>query len=232
MNIDPSEIIYFEWGFVRITATLVFTWITMLLLIVGSYILTRNLQSHAKISKKQNAVESVLTLISNQIRDVSQKDPERLVPFVGTLFIFILASVVLSIFPGFITPTGSLNTTIALALCVFFAVPVFGIANQGVKEYLKNYFRPTWVMLPFNIISEFSRAVSLAVRLYGNVMSTSIILGILITIVPLLFPVALQLLGLLTGAIQAYIFTILAIVYISAATSSKETTVKDTNTEM
>ncbi|NCC79295.1 MAG: F0F1 ATP synthase subunit A [Clostridia bacterium] len=222
MNIDPSEIVYFEWGFVRITATLVFAWITTAVLVIGAFFLTRNLSSDAKISRKQNAVEALFTMIHGQISEISQGSSDKILPFAGTLFLFILASVLLSLIPGFMSPSGSLNTTIALALCVFFAVPFYGISSQGLKGYLKDYLKPTWVMLPFNIISEISRAVSMAIRLYGNVMSSSIIVGILVTIVPLLFPVALQLLGLLTGVIQAYIFTVLAVVYISAAIRNKE----------
>ena len=222
MNIDPSDIIYFEYGFIKITATLVFTWITMIVLILSAFFLTRNMKSKGTISKKQNIAEALVTLLNDQIYQVTQSRNTNLLPFVGTLFIFIMGSVVLSIVPGFIAPTGSLNTTIALALCVFFAVPVYGIASQGIKNYLKEYIKPTFIMLPFNIISEFSRAVPLAVRLYGNVMSSTIIVAILITIVPLVFPVLLQLLGLLTGAIQAYIFAILSMVYISAATKDKD----------
>lgn len=222
MNIDPSEIVYFEWGFVRITATLVFAWITTAVLVIGAFFLTRNLSSDAKISRKQNAVEALFTMIHGQISEISQGSSDKILPFAGTLFLFILASVLLSLIPGFMSPSGSLNTTIALALCVFFAVPFYGISSQGLKGYLKDYLKPTWVMLPFNIISEISRAVSMAIRLYGNVMSSSIIVGILVTIVPLLFPVALQLLGLLTGVIQAYIFAVLAVVYISAAIRNKE----------
>ncbi|MFH5836453.1 F0F1 ATP synthase subunit A [Proteiniclasticum sp. C24MP] len=227
MNIDPSEIVYFEWGFVKITATLVFAWITTAVIVIGAFILTRNLRSDTKISRKQNAVEALFTMINDQISEISQGNADKILPFAGTLFLFILASVLLSLIPGFISPAGSLNTTIALALCVFFAVPFYGISSQGIRGYLKDYLKPTWIMLPFNIISEISRAVSMAIRLYGNVMSSSIIVGILVTIVPLLFPVALQLLGLLTGVIQAYIFAVLAVVYISAAIRNKENSVSE-----
>lgn len=222
MDINSSEIIYFQWGIVSITATLVFTWITMAILALGAYFLTRNLKSTTRISKRQNVMEALFSMIYTQINEISPNNAEKILPFAGTLFIFILTSVLLSVIPGFIAPTGSLNTTIALALCVFFAVPVYGVASQGVKNYLKQYLKPTWIMLPFNIISEFSRAVSLAVRLYGNMMSSSITVGILITIVPLLFPIVLQLLGLLTGVIQAYIFAVLSVVYISAAIKNQD----------
>lgn len=221
MVIDPSGIVYFEYGFIRITATLAFTWIIIIILFVISYALTRNLRSDKDISKGQSILEALMIRINRQIRGISQQDPESYLPFVSTIFIFILSSTLLSIIPGFISPTGSLNTTISLAICVFFAVPVYGVANIGLKNYLKQYTKPSVVMLPFNIISEFSRTISLAVRLYGNVMSTSVIVVILLSVIPFIFPVVIQLLGLLTGAIQAYIFSILAIVYIAAANENK-----------
>ncbi len=222
MNIDPSEIIYFQWGFVRITATLVFTWITMIILAVGSYLGTRNIKTEGKISKGQNILEALVETINSQIKQISQQEPGKYLPFIGTLFIFILASNVLSIIPGFISPTGSLNTSIALSLCVFISVPVYGIDDRGIRGYLKEYIKPTVIMLPFNIISEISRTLSLAIRLYGNVMSSSIIVAILLGVIPLFFPVIIQALGLLTGVIQAYIFAILAIVYIASATENKK----------
>jgi F-type H+-transporting ATPase subunit a len=122
------------------------------------------------------------------------------------------------VIPGFTPPTGSLSTTTALALCVFIAVPLFGIREQGVSGYLRTYIRPTVIMLPFNIISELSRTLALAVRLFGNMMSGAMIVGILLTITPFIFPIVMTLLGLLTGSVQAYIFSILAAVYIAAAT--------------
>jgi F-type H+-transporting ATPase subunit a len=117
-------------------------------------------------------------------------------------------------------PTGSLSTTTALAICVFVAVPLYGIAYEGPLNYLKHYIKPTWLMLPFNIIGEISRTIALAVRLYGNIMSGTVIVAILLSLTPYLFPVVMQLLGLLTGMIQAYIFAVLAMVYIASATSA------------
>ncbi|SMP52092.1 F0F1 ATP synthase subunit A [Anoxynatronum buryatiense] len=222
MNLDPSDIIYFQWRFVTISATLVFTWITMCVLAVGSYLITRNVKPGPEISQGQNILEALIITIKKQIYEVSRQDPGPYLPFIGTLFIFILAANILSVVPGFIAPTGSLNTTIALALCVFLAVPTFGIASQGIKGYLKEYIKPTVIMLPFNIISEITRTLSLAIRLYGNVMSASIIAVILLGVIPLFFPVVMQVLGLLTGVIQAYIFAILAIVYIGSATKKKK----------
>ena len=226
MNIDPSEIIYFQWEFVKIDATLVFTWITMFVLATVCFLITRNLKTEGKISKGQNILEALIETINNQIKQISQKEPGKYLAFIGTLFIFILVSNIFSIIPGYIAPTGSLNTSIALAFCVFLSVPVYGIAEQGILGYLKEYIKPTFIMLPFNIISEISRTLSLAIRLYGNVMSSSIIVAILLGVVPLLFPVVLQALGLLTGVIQAYIFAILAIVYIASATEDDKSKTK------
>lgn len=221
MSIDPSNTVYFEWHFIRITATLVYTWITMLILVIAASLVTRSLRSGRQISHGQNILEALLENIEGQISEISQQDAKKYLPFVATLFIFIFASNILSIVPGFISPTGSLNTTIALALCVFFAAPAYGIGAQGIRSYLKAYTKPSIVMLPFNIIGEFSRTISLAVRLYGNIMSSTIIIAILLGVIPFFFPVVIQLLGLLTGTIQAYIFAVLATVYIASATRGK-----------
>ncbi|MEO6564320.1 MAG: F0F1 ATP synthase subunit A, partial [Nitrosospira sp.] len=124
--------------------------------------------------------------------------------------------------PGYEPPTGSLSTTTALAICVFIAVPFYGIKEQGLGRYLRSYLKPTPIMLPFNIISEFSRTLALAIRLFGNMMSGTMILAIMLTVAPFIFPVVMSALGLLTGMVQAYIFSILATVYIAAATSHHE----------
>ena len=144
--------------------------------------------------------------------------PRKYLGFLGTLFLFVATASLFTIVPGYEPPTGSLSTTAALAICVFVAVPLFGIAESGLGEYLGDYLKPTVIMLPFNIISELSRTLALAVRLFGNMMSGTMILAILLTITPYLFPIAMSVLGLLTGMVQAYIFSILATVYIAAAT--------------
>ena len=143
----------------------------------------------------------------------------------GILFISIAN--LLDIVPVYRTPTSSLSTTAALAICVFFAVPIYGVAKLGIADYLKHYIRPTILMLPFNIIGELSRTLAMAVRLFGNMMSETLLVAILISIVPLFIPVFLQLLGLLIGQVQAYIFAVLATVYIASASSIHEETVKN-----
>jgi F-type H+-transporting ATPase subunit a len=156
--------------------------------------------------------------MEEQIKEVGLSEPAKYLSFLGTLFLFVATASLCTVIPGYKPPTGSLSTTAALALCVFVAVPLFGIREQGFIAYLKTYMKPTFIMLPFNIISELSRTLALAVRLFGNMMSGVMIIGILLTITPFIFPIFMTVLGLLTGMVQAYIFSILATVYIAAAT--------------
>ncbi len=220
MTITPDEIIIFQYGWFKINATILFTWIIIILMTLGSWLVTRRLSSEGPISRWQNLLEVVVNMIKNQIYEVSRQEPGPYLPFVGTLFLFIAVSNILTIIPGYMPPTSSLSTTAALAISVFVAVPVFGIAGIGIGNYLKQYLQPTFFMLPFNIIGELSRTLALAVRLYGNMMSGTVIVAILLTIVPLVFPIVMQVLGLLTGLIQAYIFAILAMVYIASASQA------------
>jgi F-type H+-transporting ATPase subunit a len=218
MEINPDNIVFWEWGPARLNATILYTWLVMALMVLGSWLITRNLSSKIELSRGQNLLEVLVSTIRQQIRDISQQDSASYLTFIGTLFLFIAIANVLTIVPGYMPPTGSLSTTAALAICVFVAVPLFGIAKQGLGGYLKEYARPTPIMLPFNIIGELSRTVALAIRLFGNVMSGTVIAAILLSVVPFFFPVILQVLGLLTGVVQAYIFAILAMVYIASAT--------------
>ena len=207
--------------------TLVFTWLVMILLVGLSILVARNLSRGAVIPGWQNLLEVLIIGIRDQIRDVSQQDPGRYLPFIGSLFLFIALSNLLAIVPGYQPPTGSLSTTTALAICVFFAVPIYGISQSGVAAYFRQYLKPTIFMLPFNIVGEFSRTLALAVRLYGNIMSGTVIAGILLSFAPFFFPILMQILGLLTGMIQAYIFAILAMVYIASATTAHGTNTGD-----
>lgn len=217
MLANPDQIILWQYDFIKINATLVFTWGIMALLALGSFLVTRRMSIEPPIGKAQNLLEVVVFYANQQIREISQQPPYRYLPLIGSLFLFIFVSNLLAIVPGYLPPTGSLSTTAALALCVFIAVPVYGIRQLGFWNYLKQYCRPNLFMLPFNIIGEFSRTLALAVRLYGNIMSGVVIAGILLTFAPFFFPVVMQLLGLLTGTIQAYIFSVLAMVYIASA---------------
>lgn len=222
MTITPDDIVYWQLGPFAISATLVFTWVVMALLAVGSWLVTRSLTGGTSVSRGQLLMEIVLDGIRGQIRDVVEVDADRYLPFIGTLFLFIVTCNVLAVVPGFRAPTGSLTTTTALALCVFAAVPVFGIASRGLGGYLKTYLQPSPFMLPFNLISEVTRTISLAIRLFGNIMSGAMIAAMALAIAPLFFLVIMNVLGLLIGVIQAYIFAVLALVYIASATRAHE----------
>lgn len=218
MRLSPDQLIFWQFGIVKLNATILFTWVLMLALVLASMLITRRLSKDLTRSRGQNLLEIVVTGMVKQIEDIGLTRPRTYLPFLGTLFLFVALSSLSSVIPGFEPPTGSLSTTAALALCVFVAVPLFGIAELGWAGYLKSYIEPTIIMLPFNIISEVSRTLALAVRLFGNMMSGAMIVAILVSITPLLFPIVMTALGLLTGMVQAYIFSILAAVYIAAAT--------------
>ena len=198
--------------------TIVTTWATMIVMSLGAKLITRKLKTEGNISRWQGSLEIVVTAMEEQIKEVGLSQPAKYLSFLGTLFLFVATASLCTVIPGYKPPTGSLSTTAALALCVFVAVPLFGIRDQGFVGYLKTYTKPTFIMLPFNIISELSRTLALAVRLFGNMMSGVMIIGILLTITPFIFPIFMTVLGLLTGMVQAYIFSILATVYIAAAT--------------
>lgn len=221
MEISPDTWVLYEWQGWRLNATIVFTWIVMALLVLGSWAVTARLSEGETVSRWQVLLEVVVSAIRDQIDEVGADDPGRYLPFIGTLFLFIATANLLAVVPGYQPPTGSLSTTAALAICVLVAVPLFSIGKRGLGSYLQTYLQPTPLMLPFNLVGEVSRTIALAVRLYGNVMSGTVIVGILISVAPFFFPVVMQLLGLLTGLIQAYIFAILAMVYIGSASRSR-----------
>ncbi|HEX8873407.1 MAG TPA: F0F1 ATP synthase subunit A [Nitrosospira sp.] len=220
MRFSPDDLIFWQYGFLKLNATILSTWGLMLVLALGSKAITRKLSIGPERSRWQNLLEIVVITILKHIEDVGLRRPGMYIGFVGTLFLFIAIASFFTIVPGYDPPTGSLSTTAALAICVFFAVPFYGIREQGLIRYLRAYLKPTPIMLPFNIIGEFSRTLALAVRLFGNMMSGTMILAILLLITPFIFPVVLSALGLLIGMVQAYIFSILAMVYIAAATSN------------
>jgi len=218
MRLSADEMVFWQYGVFKLNGTIAFTWGLMLVLAVGSKLVTRRLSTDLARSRWQNSLEILVTGIEKQIEEVGLPHPEKYLGFLGTLFLFVATASLCIVIPGYEPPTGSLSTTVALALCVFVAVPLFGIEEQGLGGYLKSYVEPTFIMLPFNIISEISRTLALAVRLFGNMMSGAMIVGILLTITPFIFPIVMTTLGLLTGMVQAYIFSILAAVYIAAAT--------------
>jgi F-type H+-transporting ATPase subunit a len=228
MNLSPDQTIMFEvWG-LPINATIFYTWIVMALLTVVSMLITRNLRPDVPPNRWRTTLEVIVQGIQSQINEVARGSSRYLLYYAGTLFLFVAMSNLLLVIPGFEPPTSSLSTTTGLAISVLIAVPLFGITSRGIGGYLKTYLQPSFIMLPFNIISEFSRGISLAIRLYGNIMSGAVIAAILLSVAPFFFPVVMDVLGLLTGMIQAYIFAILATVYISSATAPSPQPQKDT----
>ncbi len=223
MELTPDNTIVFAIGGIAINATIFNTWIIMALLTGVSVLITRKLRPDKPPNRWRTMLEVIVQGIQGQIAEIARRPARRLLYFVGTLFLFIVTSNLLMVVPGFHPPTASLSTTAGLALAVLIAVPMFGIGTRGLGGYLKTYLKPSPIMLPFNIISEFSRGLSLAIRLYGNIMSGAVIAAILLGVAPFFFPVVMDMLGLLTGLVQAYIFAILATVYISSATADPTT---------
>jgi F-type H+-transporting ATPase subunit a len=193
---------------------------------ISSKILERALKNSKRRTRWQNALEIIVLGIEKQISSVGLSNPRQYMGFLGTLFLFVALANLLTVIPGYEPPTGSLSTTLSLALCVFVAVPYYGIKQRGLKDYLGSYTKPTIIMLPFNVIGEISRTFALAVRLFGNIMSGTMIIAIMLLIAPFIFPIVMTALGLLTGMVQAYIFFILASVYIAAATSVNNTPIE------
>ncbi len=222
MRLSSDQLIFWHYGLIKLDATLVYTWVLMIVLVGGSWLITRRFTTELTVSRGQCALEIIVINIKKQIEEVGLKRSAKYIGFVGTLFLFIALANIFTIFPGYEPPTGSLSTTAALAICVFVAVPLYGIEERGWRGYLRSYIEPTVIMLPFNIMGEFSRTLALAVRLFGNMMSGTMILSILFIITPFIFPTVMSLLGLLTGMVQAYIFSILALVYIAAATGPEQ----------
>ena len=221
-QISPDQLILWQMGFAKITATLLYTWFIMALLIIGSWLVTRKISKDIHISRWQNLLEVIVSTIRGQIMEITKDNPDHYLAFIGTLFLFIGLSNLLLIVPGYVAPTSSLTTTAALAICVFIAVPLYGITKRGLLEYLKEYFQPTFIFFPFHVMGEITRTLALSVRLFGNIMSHDKVIGVLLAITPLFFPIVMHALGLLIGTVQAYIFAILAMVYIASATQAHE----------
>ncbi|MFP1632400.1 F0F1 ATP synthase subunit A [Zhengella sp. ZM62] len=207
--------VVFHIGPVPVTQPVVVTWGIIALMAVLSFALRRSLA--LRPSWPQAVVELVVSALDSQIRATIPGEPARFRALIGTLLLFILIANWSSLVPGVEPPTAHLETDAALALIVFFAAIYFGIREQGVRGYLASFARPTWVMIPLNLIEQVTRAFSLMVRLFGNVMSGVFVIGIILSLAGLLVPIPLMALDLLTGAVQAYIFATLALVFIAAA---------------
>lgn len=215
LTIEP---VFFA-GPVPITQPVLVTWAIMISMALASFILTRRLKLTP--SKAQTVLELIVEALDGQIRDTLQADAAPYRPLIGTLFLFILIANWCSIIPGLEPPTAHIETDAALAIIVALATIYFGIRMHGMRGYLKTFAEPSWVMIPLNIVEQVTRTFSLLVRLFGNVMSGVFVIGIVLSLAGLLVPVPLMALDLLTGAVQAYIFAILATVFIGAAVNGE-----------
>lgn len=217
MTNTPDALVLFTWRFVTINGTLVFSWIVMALILTLGLIAVRRLDTGRNIAPLQNALEMIVQVLRSEVKSFAGRETTAYVSFIGTLFLFISVSNLLSPIPVYQPPTSSISVTAALAIVVFVAVPVYGIAEKGFGGYLRHYIKPSPVMLPFTIISELSRTLALAIRLFGNILSGTMIVGVLLSLAPLVLPLIMEIFGLLIGQIQAYIFAALAAVYIGSA---------------
>lgn len=227
MRITPDSIVYWQHGFIKLNATIVVTWALMAGMCLGAWLVTRRLSSDAQIARWQNALEIIVASIRTQLEQTGLRRPQKYLPFLGTLFLFIAVSALCTILPAYEAPTASLSTTVALAIVVFLAVPAFGISERGVLGFLKEYIEPSVLLLPINILSEFTRTLALAVRLFGNAMSGMMLVAVMLSLAPLFFPVLLSALELLVGLVQAYVFATLASVYIAAAVRTQKAAQKE-----
>jgi F-type H+-transporting ATPase subunit a len=205
----------FHIGPVPITEPVVVTWAIILLAAIGARLLTRRLA--LKPSRLQAFVELVVMTIDSQIRETMQSDPAPFRALIGTIFLYILIANWSSILPGIEPPTAHIETDAALAILVAGATVFYGIRMRGLGGYLQTFAEPSWVMIPLNIVEQITRTFSLIVRLFGNIMSGVFVIGIILSLAGLLVPIPLMALDVLTGAVQAYIFAILATVFIGAA---------------
>ncbi|CAK0759307.1 ATP synthase subunit a 2 [Azospirillaceae bacterium] len=218
VSLDAPVVFYL--GPIPVGLEVVTTWVIMAVLVWGSYRLTRNLS--LKPNRRQIMVEAVIQFLEGLIRDVMGRDPRPFLPLIGTLFLYIATCNLSPLIPGVKPPTASIETTGALGVIVFFAVHVYGVKAHGLIHYLKEFFQPNPLFLPLNVMGEFTRTFSLMVRLCGNIMSHELVIGIVISLAGLLVPVPFMALSILIGLVQAYIFTILATVFIGGAIGAVE----------
>ncbi len=221
MNKSPlTPDILFQIGFVPISRAVVTTWAIMALLTLILIPLMRRRASGP--TALQTAMEIVVTAIAAQLREILDRDPWPFLPLLGSLFIFLVLANLSAVIPGASPPTGHIETPAALALIVFLSVHFFGITRRGAGRYLRHYLEPNPFLLPLNVLSELTRTFSLMIRLFGNMMSHEFVIAIVVFLAGLLVPIPFLLLGILIGIIQAYIFTVLAAVYVAAAVGAVE----------
>jgi F-type H+-transporting ATPase subunit a len=207
-------------GPLALTVTVVTTWLLMAVLALACWLATRRMSIVP--GSLQAVIETIAGAIEEQIRSIVNREPSQFLPLLGSLFIFLVVANLSGVVPGVHAPTASIETPAALAVIIFFSVHVFGIRLHGIAGYLKSYLRPNPMLLPLNVLSEFTRSFSLMMRLFGNIMSDELVIAIVVTLAGLLVPIPFMAFEILVGLVQAYIFSVLAAVYIGGAVGSIE----------
>jgi F-type H+-transporting ATPase subunit a len=210
----------FELGPVQLTSTVITTWVVMAIIVCIVWLVTRSLQMRP--NRLQSLVEAIVSIIEDSIRDVAPRHVQQIMPFIGTLWVFLVFANLIGLIPGLHSPTRDLSATAAMALLVFLSVHWFGIRIQGLNNYLLHYLKPSPILLPFNLISEVTRTIALAVRLFGNMMSMEMIAMLMLLVAGFLVPVPILMLHIIEALVQAYIFGMLALIYVASSLQSQQ----------
>ena len=209
-----------ELGPVQFTSTVLTTWLVMAIIVCIVWLVTRSLQMRP--SRLQSLVEAIVSIIEDAIRDVAPQHVQQIMPFIGTLWVFLVFANLIGLIPGLHSPTRDLSATAAMAILVFLSVHWYGIRLQGLKNYLLHYLKPSPILLPFNLISEVTRTIALAVRLFGNMMSMEMIAMLMLLVAGFLVPVPILMLHIIEALVQAYIFGMLALIYVASSLQSQQ----------
>ena len=220
MGNDLNSAVWFVIGDLQITHTVVTTWGIMALLGLLAWLATRNRATHPGIL--QTIAEGVVTTLEDAIAQAAPQHARQLLPFIGTLWVYLVVANLAGLVPGLDSPTRDLSQTSALAVLVFFSVHWFGIRSQGLKNYLRHYLTPSPILLPFHLISEATRTIALAIRLFGNMMSLEMAALLVLMVAGFLAPVPLLMLHVIEALVQAYIFGMLALIYVAGGMQSQE----------
>ncbi len=215
-----ENIIVFHLGGLPVSDSVVTTWGIMLGLAVFAWLTTRKLTLFPGLC--QTVAEIVLTAIDEAVLAVAPEHGRRIMPFIATLWLFLIVANLVGLIPGLDSPTRDLSVTSALAVLVFLSVHWYGIRTQGLKNYLRHYLSPSPILLPFHIISEFTRTLALAVRLFGNMMSLEMAAMLILLVAGFLAPVPILMLHIIEALVQAYIFGMLALIYLAGAIQSQQ----------
>ena len=207
-------------GQLTIHASVISSWGVMLFIISLVWLATRHMQMLP--NGMQTVIEGIFEAMEQAVLEVTPEHGRQIMPFIATLWVFLIIANLVGLIPGLHSPTGDLSVTSALAILVFLSVHWFGIRTQGIKKYLHHYLQPTPMLLPFHIVSEFTRTLALAIRLFGNVMSLEMAAMLIVLVAGFLAPIPILMLHIIEALVQAYIFGMLALIYLASAMQSQQ----------